>query len=133
MNPPKVFVDSDVIISALLSQRGAASFLLKSQECDKCISDRSLQELEKVCSRLKINIKDLHDLTSGFMQTKLKQENIKHAEYVIDSGDEHIVAGAVQAQVTYLITYNLKHYKLENIKRDLGVLVITPGHFLQYL
>lgn len=35
--------------------------------------------------------------------------------------------------VRFLITYNLSDYKIERIKDELGIIIITPGQLLQYL
>ena len=44
--PLKVFVDSDVIISSLISSTGAACILLNQKDLDLFISNVSLKELE---------------------------------------------------------------------------------------
>jgi len=59
----KVFVDSDVIISSLLSSSGAAHFLLHNTDAVKpCISNLSLQEIRIVVERLAIDSKKLASL-----------------------------------------------------------------------
>ncbi len=124
----KVFVDSDVIISSLISNSGAASELINNHpEVIKIISDFSQKELEIVKSRLKI-VKATPPLDL------IKIIGVKnYSIYSTDPNDAHIVTGADQAQVKFLITYNLKHYKIDKIKRELNIIVMTPGMFLQYL
>lgn len=85
------------------------------------ISESKLKAL--VGSRLKlINIKK-----------ELKTIKQQYREYVTDINDAHIVAGAHVAKVGFLITYNLKHFRIEKIKNDFAILVMTPALFLQYL
>ncbi len=123
----KVFVDSDVIISSLISNTGAASELINNLDIKKIVSNLSIKELEIVKLRLNIN-KPLPILETIFI------DNVKkYSIYSIDPNDAHIVAGADQGKVKFLITYNLKHYKIDKIKRDLNIIVMTPGMFLQYL
>lgn len=43
------------------------------------------------------------------------------------------MAGAKEASVKFLVTFNTKDYKLVEIQEELGIRVITPGELLQYL
>lgn len=124
----KVFVDSDVVISSLISSTGA-SFQLINQcpEVVKIVSDFSLKELGIVMGRLKINKR----LPTFELVTVKGVE--KYKTYSLDPNDAHIVAGAHQSGVGFLITYNLRHYKTDKIKQDLNIITMTPGTFLQYL
>lgn len=54
-------------------------------------------------------------------------------QYVLDENDAHILAGAKTAKADFLISYNVKDFKIDKIKKDLGILTLTPGNFLQYL
>ncbi|MBI5358733.1 hypothetical protein HZB69_03880 [Candidatus Amesbacteria bacterium] len=123
----KVFVDSDVIISSLISDTGVASELINNFDIKKVVSNLSIKELEIVKTRLNIN-KPLPKL-----ETVTIDNVIKYSVYSIDPNDAYIVAGAKQAKVKFLITYNLKHYKIDKIKRELDIIIMTPGMFLQYL
>ncbi len=135
----KVFVDSDVIISSLLSSSGAAYFLLHHTDAIKpCISNLSLQEIRIVVERLSIDSKKLASLLEGnieIVQLQYTKETVKDAfrHYVLDENDAHIVAGAKEAKAKFLVSYNTKDFKVEKIKQDFAVLLITPAHLLQYL
>ena len=135
----KVFIDSDVIISSLLSSSGAAYFLLHNTDAIKpCISNLSLQEIRIVVERLSINSKKLASLLEGnieVFQLQYTKETVKTAygHYVLDENDAHIVAGAKEAKAKFLVSYNTKDFEVEKIKQDFAVLLITPGHLLQYL
>ena len=134
----RVFVDSDVIIASLLSSSGAGYFLISMHSINLFISSVSQKELERVMSRLHINNAKLDELIhSTLLITPLSDSvfDIKKAfgSYVFDIDDAHIVAGAQASDVKFLITYNIKDYHVEKIKKDLHIIVLTPGHFLQYL
>jgi predicted nucleic acid-binding protein len=139
MKPPvPVFVDSDVIISSLLSQTGAAYVLFHTTRQIFYYSNYSRKELAIVCRRLSISEAALDKLmrdTFTLIQIKLSQEklNRKFSSYVFDKNDAHIMAGAVEAKVRFLITYNLKDYKADTVKEEHGVIIMTPARFLQYL
>lgn len=133
----KVYLDSDVVISAMISNNGAAYFLINHTLVEKIISPSSKSEIEHVMQRLNIPQRKLEIL----LQTKVrvlsnrarKSKQVEFDRYAKDPRDEHIVAGALAAKVNFLITYNLKDYNIEKIKQDLDILVITPALFLQYL
>ena len=137
--PHTLFVDSDVVISSLLSSTGAAYLLVHQAEDIKLyISNLSQKELETVVSRLNLPIHELQLLFKdklNIIQLKQSTEEAKreYKEYVSDSNDAHIVLGAKESKVRFLLTYNLKDYKTEKIKQDFNILVMTPGLFIQYL
>jgi len=134
---PQVFIDSDVFISSLISQKGAAYFLIHKANLKLFLSNRSVEEIKIVIKELKLKPKDWTRIISLFSiiplpQTKEKIKNI-YGHYVSDINDSHIIAGAHQAKVRYLVSYNLKHFKIEEIKRDFKIECLTPAQFLQYL
>ena len=67
------------------------------------------------------------------MSHTIEEVKNEYKEYVSDIHDAHIVSGAKEAKVRFLISYNLKDYNLEKIKQDLNILVMSPGQFIQYL
>ncbi len=135
----KVFVDSDVIISSLLSSSGAAYLLLnKIENLKLIISPLSLKELKIVTKRLGIN-EDKLDLLiqERFSMIPLlgdiKKRIQSFQQYVLDQNDAHIILGAKNVNANFLITYNTRHFKADSINEDLNIIVLTPAMFLQYL
>lgn len=132
------FVDSDVIISSLLSEKGASFFLFSQTKIDLFISSLSIKELEIVVKRFGIEEHKLDTLIEKRLKvvtlkgTKRKIEK-KYQNYVLDRNDTHIIAGARQAKVKFLLSYNLRHFKKEKIKEDFKIILLTPASFLQYL
>ena len=134
----RVFIDSDVIISSLISSKGAAFILLNNPNVLKLISNYSILEIDEVIERLKLSQTQFNELTQQHlvlteMEMTLNEIKSKFGDYVMDIDDAHIIAGAKIAKVKFLITYNLRHFKIDRIKKELGIIVITPGMFLQYL
>ncbi|MDO8609333.1 MAG: putative toxin-antitoxin system toxin component, PIN family [bacterium] len=135
-----IFVDSDVIISSLISNTGAAHLLLFNIDnpIKRYISIFSLKELKIVTERLEIDQKILTRLIKyKFIVVKIKKTLAKikqqYSSYVNDPNDAHIVTGAIESKSRFLITYNIKDYKIENIKRDFGIIIFKPAQYLQYL
>jgi len=135
MDQIKVFLDSDVLVSALLSKTGASFEIVKNAKIVKVISKTIEEEIHTVASRLDIAfpIQDLlqetETITLNLEKARLSQ---KYIPYVLDIEDSHVVAGAQKAGVTFLLTHNIKHYHLAKIKNDLDINVMKPGTFLQY-
>lgn len=133
----RVFVDSDVIISSLISRTGAAYLLMHDIRIVRFVSDISFSELKRVAVKLHILEKELVSLIRlqckevwvGDKGKALKQM----ADYTRDTGDAHIVLGAKRAKVKFLVTYNMKHYRKEKIQEDLRIIVLPPAFLLQYL
>lgn len=138
MRSIKIFIDSDVIISSLISKKGAAYFLLDQQKSNFVISDISKLELEEVVDRLQLDQAKLKSLIERkLIVVKLTKDipNIKRGlkDYTSDPDDTHIVAGAIKAKAKFLLTYNLRHFDRQRISKDLNITVLTPAQFLQYL
>lgn len=132
------FVDSDVVISSLLSTKGASFFLFGQTKINLFISSLSFKELKIVVKRLGIEKHKLNALLKRRLKIitlkGTKQEiKEKYQNYVLDQNDAHIIAGAVAAKVKFLLSYNLKHFKSEKIKKDFNIILLTPAGFLQYL
>lgn len=133
----KVFLDSDVIISSLISPTGGASLLITQNLADFYISNYSLTELNRVCQRLSLNENKLKQTLAIINVQNIKQSlsEIKHSFHHLttDENDTHIIAGAVASKARFLLTYNLKHYRQELIKREFNLIILTPAQFIQYL
>jgi predicted nucleic acid-binding protein len=135
----KIFVDTDVIISSLISKTGAAHLLLNYVEkLDLFVSNISAKEAGIVTKRLSLSQSILERMCEERFSTVTLEETIdqlqkKFSRYVLDIDDAHIVAGAKKAQVQFLISYNIKHFKVDALKEDLGIILTTPANMLQYL
>ncbi len=135
----KVFVDSDVIISSLISDTGAAYLLLHKMDGIEChVSDLSIRELDVVVARMNLDSHKLVNLIKtrlSVVELEPSLEQIKKEldSYVFDGNDAHIVAGAHNSGATFLISYNIRDFDAAKLKQGFNILVFTPGAFLQYL
>src|SRR4030042_6120874 len=121
----KVFVDSDVVISSLISSTGAAYLLINNTKLDLFVSDISQKELETVAKRLQINKKKLRSLLKN--RFKLVELKKKYGNYVLDENDAHVIAGAKEAKARFLVSYNIKHFRTDKIKKDFNILILPPA------
>lgn len=132
-----VFVDSDVIISSLISKTGAAYLLMRDTRLIRYVSDVSFLELKRVADALHIPERDLQKLVETQCQVvkigERKSELKRTTEYTRDTNDAHIVLGGKSAKAKFIVTYNMKHFRIEKIQEDLGIIVLPPAFLLQYL
>ena len=133
-----VFLDSDVIISSLISSSGAAHLVINKSDIDSYISNISQKELNRVADRLKIDQIKLSNLIRNKLKIVKLEKSLKRIkeefeEYTFDSDDAHILAGAKASKSSLLISYNVKDYDTEKIKNDLKIIIMTPAKLLQYL
>ena len=133
----KVFVDTDVIISSSLSKTGAAYQLLGSTTIQRFVSNFSTEEAQRTANKLGISIQEVSNqlnlCTKVEINKDLKSIIESHNVYVNDPADSHVVAGAIESKSLFLATYNLKDFRAEYIKRELDIIVLTPGTLLQFL
>lgn len=133
----RIFADSNVVITALLSKKGA-SYLLLNQPNKFVISNISKKELERVAARLEIDQNKLHNLIQKRLKTvrltsdltKIKKD---FGDYASDPNDAHIVAGAAKAKAKFVLTYNIRDFNRQKINEDFGITILTPAQYLQYL
>lgn len=136
--PTRVFVDSDVVISSLLSKKGAAYLLLHDARLSCVVSDISTAELRRVARTLNVSQATLEVLLKTrcdkiLIKNKRKAWATSLNTYTKDARDTHIVAGAKEAKTKFLVTYNMKHFQIEKIRDELGIIVLSPAFLLQYL
>ena len=76
----KVFVDSDVVLSSLISSKGAANFLLNEVDLELAISNVSLFEIERGIVKLSLDKNQLKSLVKNrlkFIELKESTKKIK--------------------------------------------------------
>lgn len=129
-----VYLDSDVIVSSCLSSTGAAYLLLNQESLTKLYSNIQEDELKLVFERLNIASSKLHETLKKCTLVHHKSPDLDlYSKYTLDIHDRHIIAGAVTSKAKFLITYNLKHFYVDAIKRDFNITILTPAQFLQFL
>jgi len=134
----KIFPDTDVLIPSLISKSGAAHFIVNELKVSKLTTQYSVDEMKAVVKRLKLSKKNTENIfAKGFETTKLSDSLSALAKsyegYLLDKYDSHILAGAVVGKADFLLTYNLKHFKSDVIRKDFKLIVMCPGDFMQFI
>ncbi|MBU2591835.1 MAG: PIN domain-containing protein [Patescibacteria group bacterium] len=133
----QVFIDTDVIISSLSSRTGASFAVINNSRIKKIISKTVRKEVVEVTARLSVEkkktqiiFKKINTISSNLSKKEILED---YGKYVSDQEDSHVVAGADRPKSRFLLTHNIKHYKVNKINSGLGIIVLKPGNLLQYL
>jgi putative PIN family toxin of toxin-antitoxin system len=132
---PKLFLDTSALLSGLNSPLGASGFILALFKLNKVsivISPEVILEAEKVIQEKFSLLKGvLNDFLTEkpIITKKLTSKELNSARNLIHSEDAPILAGAIKAQVDYLITLDKKFQRLAQGK--IGFKIFLPGEFLK--
>lgn len=133
-----IVIDTNVVIAALRSKRGASFKLLSMMGTKKFSSHDSVAivlEYEDVLQRhrgeLGLSQEDVSDLIDSLCALA------KHHEIYFlwrpslpDANDELILELAVSTQCEYIVTHNLGDFKGAE---KFGIKIVTPGAFLKII
>lgn len=136
MKLPDIVLDTNVIIAALRSKRGASAKLLPLVGTGRFrihISVPLVLEYEAVLLRqrasLGLSLEDAADFIDGLSGLAYHQKiYFLWRPYLRDEKDEMVLELAVVAQCDFIITYNLRDFI--GAER-FGIDVITPKDFLE--
>jgi putative PIN family toxin of toxin-antitoxin system len=138
MSAPQIVIDTNVIIAALRSKRGASSKLLSllgTGRFDIHDSVPLVLEYEDVIQRQRAHLglsnQDVSDLINSLCALAQHHEiYFLWRPFLSDANDELILELAVSAQCDYIVTHNLSDFK--GIEK-FGIKAITPREFLQII
>jgi len=136
----RVFVDSSILIAALLSSRGGSFYILTQlkDEFQFQINDYTLEEIFKVLDKKFYSQKKLKNylfLLLGLAKIEVLSNPpkvlVKRLTKVINKEDAPILASAL-ANSNYLLTLdkNFLNEKLRNFARENSILILTPKEFI---
>lgn len=136
MNTHRVVIDTNVIIAALRSRRGASYKLLMLVGTGKFTSVLSVAlvlEYEDVAKRLgeviPLSEQDIDDILDYLCQVSNHQEIFYlWRPYLKDPKDDMVLELAVAASCDFIVTFNKKDF--EGLER-FGIRVLSPKEFLQ--
>lgn len=138
MKPPDVVLDTNAIVAALRSKRGASNKLLSlvgTQKFEIHDSVALILEYEDVLQRYRTELGLSQDDVADFIDALCSMAH-HHKIYFLwrptlsDVNDELILELAVTARCQYIVTHNVSDFK--GIEK-FGVQAITPREFLQII
>lgn len=138
---PKVFLDTSVLIAAVLNQQGASRVVIelgKKELIKVIISTKVIQEARDNLLKKygKHEVLDLYNTISRLKNSvrsapTAKSKN-KFISIISDPKDCHILAGATKYQADYLLTFDRRHFFTAKIKNaQLSFEIMLPGDFLK--
>ena len=138
MNTLQIVIDTNVVIAALRSRRGASSKLLSllgTGLFDIHDSVPLILEYEDVIQRQRASLglsnHDVADFINSLCALAQHHEiYFLWRPFLPDANDELILELAVTAQCDYIVTYNLSDFK--GVEK-FGLKAITPRDFLQII
>ena len=138
MRVPDIVLDTNVIIAALRSKRGASYMLLSLVGTDQFEIHDSVAlilEYEDVIQRHREGLGLSNEEVSIFIDTLCSMAH-HHKIYFIwrpfltDPNDELVLELAVSAQCEYIVTHNIKDFRGTE---KFSIRAITPKEFLQII
>jgi len=135
---PDIVLDTNVIIAALRSKKGASNKLLSlvgTQKFEVHDSVALILEYEDVIQRQRTELELSQDDVSDFIDALCSMAH-HHKIYFLwrptlsDVGDELVLELAVAARCEYIVTHNISDFK--NLDK-FGIQAITPKEFLQVM
>ena len=133
----RVFLDSSVLISGVISQTGASSAILDLGEAGEIViilSKGVLVEtdmvLEKKFPDLIGDFREFIKSLSPIVAEDPTSQEIREAEKVIDKDDAPILAAAKKENIHYLVSLDTKHFHSHKVCQYLKSPVVTPAQFL---
>jgi len=132
---PDIVLDTNVLITALRSSKGTSFRLLSMVEEDRFQLHASTTLVAEYEAVLKRGLLALSDSQIDDVVDYLSAKSVHHKIYYLwrpvlkDPGDDFVLELAVKAQAR-IVTWNVADFKRA---QPLGVLVQTPGEFLNFL
>ena len=135
---PRIVLDTNVLISALRSRRGASFHIVSlvgRGHFEFCLSVPLVVEYEAVAKRhsrqLGLTYGDIEEVLDYLCSVGLhRQVHFLWRPYLRDPGDDLVLELAVESESEYLLTYKPRDFiGAENF----GISIITPKDFLRVI
>ncbi len=130
----KVVLDTNVLVSALLKDRGLPAFILalvRRKRVVLCLSEDILEEYEEVLKRERFRaIRDeaLSMIAALRKEASWIKPKIRFDDIAGDPDDNKFLDCAYSAQADYLITGNTKHFPIKEFHRTR---IVNPREFIE--
>lgn len=139
----KALIDSNQVISALISPRGAPYAVIRAYLAGRfnlAIADEQLQELDDVLQRprlvksFKLPESEIDAIRHALRANSVRVQPVASLPIVIrDPKDEHIVGAAIAGSVDYLVTGDNDLLVLNGDPALGSLQIVTPAAFLDIL
>lgn len=139
--PPRVFIDSSVLIAGSISPTGAARILLTAGLLSKALLLFSADVFEEAERNLRKKFPAALPALAVFQDAFVDQtvqpdeDTIRRAAALVAAKDAPILAGALTAAAIYLATFDQQHLlsAAGRIRETCGIMVATPSEILRVI
>lgn len=137
---PRLFFDADALFAGVHSPMGGAGALLQAaerREVEVVVSPQALAEAERnLAEKFPLSRPDFDAALTRVPFVRVADPAAKDREARLryaEANDAAHVAAAHRARCSYLVTYNLRDYRVATIEAELGLRVRRPGDVLDEL
>lgn len=139
--PPRVLVDTSVLIAGPASETGASNAVLALAEagilaaviCPQ-VAGEAERNLGKKLPAALPEYRRFMAMLAPEMAPTPSEEQMAEASALFHSGDAPIVAAAAAARVDVLVTLDWKHLLADrSLAKRLGLMILSPGELLALL
>lgn len=134
----RLFFDASVLIAGAKSPGGGSALLLEACRVGGFQAVVSQGVLIEVVRNLHDDLAAwdrIRDFRVGISWEVTRTPNEEHAalySLVIHPKDAHVLAAAVDARCTFLLTLDRRHFLTESLRRaDLPLIILSPGDFIR--
>ncbi|MBC8043265.1 MAG: putative toxin-antitoxin system toxin component, PIN family [Rhizobacter sp.] len=133
MSQPRIVIDTNVVISAFRSKRGASALLMRLVGQSKFTVAVSvplfLEYEEQLQRKTELSIAEIEIfLSTLYAQVEKHLVGISLRPLLTDRDDDMLAELAVDAKCEFVVSYNKRDLKPVE---QLGIQVVTPKEFLQ--
>lgn len=136
--PVIVFFNASVIIAGLRSPKGGSAKLLdfaKQRKIKAIINSIIFNEVLKHQAEIPMNHRQIIDYLEKIFHIVLEPASVlidRYSSIVIDKGDVHVIASAIETTAHFLVTLDKKHLlSIKNKVKDFQI--VTPGELIAIL
>lgn len=138
MEPIQVVVDTNVLVAAARSRRGASYALMKTARSGRWqmnVSSALVAEYEEQLKLEATRQKRPLALVDRFLDVLVAMSNRRQVYFLLrpflrDAEDDFIIELAVASRAEYIVTYNVRDF---TGAQEYGIGVIRPNEFLKML
>ncbi len=135
MNPVNVVIDTNVLVAALKSKRGASYKLLLSLVDDICVPCVSVPLFFEYESALKrpglidaLSAEDIEEILNYLLSiSSIRKIFFLWRPFLKDPKDDLVLEVAVESRSEYIVTFNVRDF--QGIEK-FGIQAVTPQEFL---
>jgi len=135
----RVFLDSNVILSGLISDQGAPRIILdlltlELPFLEGCIGRFNLIEIERVLKKKMSGMLPVYQRYLPAMNLKIiplpRAQEVKEFSGKIADKDAPVLASAIRGQAAFLVTGDKRHFQKLKARGEYAVRIVTPAEFV---